>query len=253
MTTDSSEDGDEQSYIAIVRDLTQQRIAREAIDANRQRTEQAHSSRAAFLQLASDELRGPLNGIISLSKLILEQKEARNNPPDHGALVRDIHDCGMKLHSAIDYIVSLAQSDPRQGEEDEPVCLRTTMDSALDEAAIPISAKSLQVHKQYSDQPLVPGLSPSHAMKIVGSLLDYAVSSSKPQGVVAITLTAGITGEMSINIGVDQDELALRNTNREGSLLHDARALAEIFGGSCAVEEEFSGTRRITALLPKHI
>ena len=89
-------------------DLTkkQERTQREAIEANRAKSE--------FLASMSHELRTPLNAISGFADMLLTVDDFRKDPDKVEELLRDIHSSSIHLQSLIDDVLDLARVESGQ-------------------------------------------------------------------------------------------------------------------------------------------
>lgn len=238
-------------YAAILRDRSDQLVAREVVNANKQRVDRAMSARSAFLKLASHELRTPLNGIIGLSKLMLEQVDGKIQPPGYETYVKDIHECGANLHAAIEYVISLADADPEVGGEEPAQCLCPIVDATVAALSDEAKNKGVTFESHCAADSLVAAISPAHATRLIDGLLRYALLAAARDSTIAIVLAPRGGHDVAVDIGLNQHPDDAADALRESALLHASKAMVEVFGGSVDLEDEFQGSRRIAVQLPR--
>lgn len=95
-------------YVAVVRDVTAERAAKEALRRARDKAVEANEAKSRFLANVSHELRTPLNAIIGYSELVAEDLETLGE----GALVSDVKkvgSAGKHLLSLINEVLDLSK------------------------------------------------------------------------------------------------------------------------------------------------
>ena len=156
--------------IAIVRNITRQRLAQDALaeerknlertvdtrtrelrsslgkleDANRQLAE-ANQNRSRLLSRVSHELRTPLNGILGYCDLLL-RVPLENDPDKARRFVSKVEDCGQHLLALINDLLDLAKIDAGAMElELDTVSLQTCLQAVLDMIGGQEAARELKI------------------------------------------------------------------------------------------------------------
>lgn len=91
-----------QSVMAISRDISKQKFAIQAIDEARKKAEEADMLKAAFLQNISHEVRTPLNAIVGFSNVLINDEASRTERMNYLQII--VRNCQILLHVFSDTI-----------------------------------------------------------------------------------------------------------------------------------------------------
>jgi protein-histidine pros-kinase len=252
-----------------IRDVTtRKRLESELKDKNVE-LERASQAKDSFLASMSHELRTPLNAIIGFTGLLLmglpgplnEEQEKQLRTVDRGAkhllsLINDILD------------VAKIQSGKVQLAIEEVDCKAVIQDvvSALRPAAV---QKALDLRVTIPDTTMVARTDKRAITQILLNLVNNAIKFTE-HGVVSLRANSrlvdgsrAITFEISdTGRGIDADELAKlfqpftqvgeRKAEGTGLGLHLSQKLAELLGGSIAVNSEWGKGSTFTLTLVSH-
>jgi PAS domain S-box-containing protein len=93
------------SLLSMIEDITQERMAAEALRNAKELAEAANRAKTTFLATMSHEIRTPLNGIIGMSEVLLHQAMSS----EHAKAISTIHDSGRSLMSLIDDLLDFSK------------------------------------------------------------------------------------------------------------------------------------------------
>lgn len=99
----------ERGALVILRDISEQRRAREELIRAMETAEVANRSKSEFLANMSHELRTPLNAIIGFSEIMQNEMFGPLGSANYADYVRDIHGSGMHLLHVINDILDLSK------------------------------------------------------------------------------------------------------------------------------------------------
>ncbi|MEX2453670.1 MAG: ATP-binding protein, partial [Rhodospirillaceae bacterium] len=99
----------ERGALVILRDITEQRKAREDLVRAMEAAEIANQSKSEFLANMSHELRTPLNAIIGFSEIMQNEMFGPLGSGNYYEYARDIHESGMHLLHVINDILDLSK------------------------------------------------------------------------------------------------------------------------------------------------
>ena len=99
------ESGVLRGYSKVTRDITERRLAEQAVETARREAEAASAAKSLFLSRMSHELRTPLNAILGFGQLL--QLDPRPRPADEREAVARILDAGRHLLSLIDEVLDI--------------------------------------------------------------------------------------------------------------------------------------------------
>jgi two-component system cell cycle sensor histidine kinase PleC len=244
------------------------RLARENA-AHRERAEASNAAKSQFLANVSHELRTPLNAILGFSEILKTKLFGPLGAPQYESYVGDIHESGVLLLNLINDLLDLSKVEAGKFVLQEDVC--DVLDIA--EAAVRVMAERAMkagVTLEQAFAALPPIRADERKIKqIMLNLLSNAVKFT-PQG-GTVRFSAGVDGaggvtftvaDTGIGIAPHQLERVLepfgqvenimtRTHAGTGLGLPLCKALAELHGGTLALESEVGGGTTVTIVLPK--
>ncbi|PHQ56085.1 MAG: hypothetical protein COC16_03905 [Lutibacter sp.] len=167
--------GDEKCFTGIVRDITDEKEAKEKLIVAKEKAEESDRLKIEFLNNMSHEIRTPMNGILGFSQLL--------NNPDLSVEKRTnftsiIQNCGKQLLHIIDDILEISRLGTKQVKViEEEVCLN---DALLELFSIfDIKAKEnktpLYLKKSLSNKQSTIFIDKTKLIKIISNLLENAL------------------------------------------------------------------------------
>ncbi len=237
--------GKETFFTAILRDVTEHKLAKEA-------AEQASRAKSEFLSRMSHELRTPLNAILGFAQLL----EMDSLAPEQRESVQHILKGGQHLLDLINEVLDIARIETgRVALSSEPIPIRDVVRESL-ELIAPLAAQrhiritgSAQVH---------PGhvLADRQRLKqVLLNLLSNAVKYNRQGGSVTLICEdtpqerlrikvhdtgAGIAADKVARLFIPFDRLGIERTGVDGTGIGLAlsKRLVELMDGEIGVESE---------------
>ncbi len=178
------------SVMAVMRDVTEQRMAERALEEARQAAERASQAKSEFLALMSHEIRTPINIMIGMSDLL---QETAVNARQKELLAR-LQGAGNHLIIMVNQILDLSRLETdRLRLETKAVALRVLLAEVMEPFQDIAAAKRLSLQYEiHADVPpwlMVDGL---RLRQILSNLLDNAIKFTDRGGVW-------------LRVGTDQD------------------------------------------------
>jgi two-component system sensor histidine kinase/response regulator len=239
----------------ILRDVTGERLAAEALREAKEAAERAERSKSDFLATMSHEIRTPMNTVIGMTRLTLQTPLA----PRQRNYLEKINAAAKNLLGIINDILDLSKIEAGGFElEDTVFKLETVLESVSAVTAMPAEEKGLEI--AYAVHPSLPKRfrgDPLRLGQVLTNLVGNAVKfTERGEIVVTIELAPGPSGANRVRfsvrdtgIGLDADQIArlfrpfsqaTRDTTRRyggtGLGLAICKRLVEMMGGTIGVE-----------------
>jgi signal transduction histidine kinase/CheY-like chemotaxis protein len=254
-------------YEAAQRELAERVRVEESLREAKDAAEGANRAKSEFLANMSHELRTPLNAILGLSEAVLEKVFGPLTTKQDKSL-RTIHESGQHLLDLINDILDLSKIEAGKMELDiysipvEPICRASLR-------FIKEQAYKKQIQVSFDIAPAITNLEadPRRLKQMLVNLLTNAVKFTPQGGQVGLEITKA-NGYMHFavwdtGIGIAEEDLPRlfrpfqqidsslsRQYGGTGLGLSLVKRLAEMHGGSVAVESEPGKGSRFTVSLP---
>ncbi len=254
--------------MAILRDATPMKEAREAIEAAREASEQASLWKDRFLANVSHELRTPLNAIIGFSEMLGNPELAPKDPSRQREYANIINASGQHLLSLVNTILDMSKIDSGNFEiEPEHFNLAGLIDFCCDVVKLKAEQKKISLTRACPPQ-LREIVADKRACKqILLNIMSNAVKFTPEAGSVAVVVRAdGAFVEIAVSdtgIGVTSKDLARlgdpffqakatydRPYEGAGLGLSIVRGLVALHGGAIRFESAPNEGACVTVRLP---
>jgi signal transduction histidine kinase/CheY-like chemotaxis protein len=244
-------------------------LANERVSALRLIAEEAERARGEFVARVSHEFRTPLNMVIGMVGLMVENPEVYSEelPPDVQMDLEIVHHNGRHLLSMINDVLDLSQADAgRLVLHRELVRLSEIVDSALTVVRPLVEKKRLWLHVDVAGDLPVVDCDPTRIRQVILNLVSNAARFTDAGGItvqavqrdrqIALSVTdtgPGIPAEDAETIFEPfshRSDTLFRDTDGSGLGLSISKRFIELHGGRMWVESELGAGSRFLFELP---
>jgi PAS domain S-box-containing protein len=254
--------------VTVATDVTDQVLARRAIERARESAEEANMAKSQFLRTVSHELRTPLNAISGYADLVLMELRGPVTP-EQRADVERIKRASQHLLGLINDILSFAKLEAGQVELDVGhVALPHTLGEVEALVAPQMAAKALRYASDVRVPELAVRADPERLRQILLNLLGNAIKFTPEGGRIAVTCDADASRVVihvrDTGVGIPREALErifdpfvqvgrdLRApSDGVGLGLAISRDLARRMGGDLTADSRVGEGSTFTLLLPR--
>ncbi len=254
-------------YIAIKKDITNEKKVRKELIAAKEKAEEADRLKSAFLENMSHEIRTPLNAILGFSQLINDDDI---NHEDRERFTKIIETNGTHLLSLIDYVIDMSMIESNQLKIFKKDCdIQSLLKDLYKKHQAEINKKDidfiLNIPENYEKVNIITD--ESRLSQIISNLIDNAIKFTKKGNIEfgykietndKITFYVKDTG-----IGIEKDNQKIifetfrqinnsfsRNFGGMGLGLSISKALVELLEGEILVESKLGKGSKFYFTLP---
>jgi signal transduction histidine kinase len=250
-------DGDAHERVEHLIDQLRERSAE--LEAANSELRRVSHYRSLFLARMSHELRTPLTSILGFSEILLEQEQLSET---QRRFCQKIQDSGLQLQASLNQLVDLSRLEA--GQRDiflQEFFLRETLRDSC--AALARQAQKQQVTLTYdlASADISVVADQGKLRQIIYNFLAWAISRSRPEGVVSIYGHIDDHAQLIMRIEDDgppvenidrvfdiEDSSREANVNELGILI--ARRLVKLLKGKVTLRERESGGLEVTIQVP---
>ncbi len=233
------ENGHPQSYLSVVRDVTDRRAAEQALvfalDKEREtnhRMLELDRAKGEFVSAVSHELRTPLTSIVGYTELLAEAN-ADNLTVDQLRLVERIDRNGERLLHLVEDLLTLARVEDGSFTLDRaPTDLRAAVRASTDEVAHSAHQSRVALHVHLPTDPVVVEGDAGYLERLTLNLVSNAVKFTPTGGAV----------EVRVEALRDVARLLVTDTGMGIPLQEQGRLFERFFRSSLATQHAIQGT-----------
>ncbi len=208
-------DGDatrEAEVVGVMRDVTDRKLAEQALDQARSAAEAADAAKTRFLATMSHELRTPLNAIIGFSEMIAQEQTLMLGAAQRKEYAQLINDSGQHLLSVVNGILDMSKMESGNFEiASEPFAPRASLMHCCNLLALKARENGIDlITDAPQDLPVMTG-DPRAFKQIVLNLVANAIKFTERGGQVAVS--AAVSGSQlalrisDTGVGIAADDL----------------------------------------------
>ncbi len=239
VTAVRDDDGRPQSYLSVVRDVTDRRAAEQALvfalDKERetnQRMLELDRAKGEFVSAVSHELRTPLTSIVGYTELLADDV-SDNLTAEQRQLVERIDRNGERLLHLVEDLLTLARVEDGSLALDRVTTdLRDAVRVATDEVSHAAHQGRVSIQVVVPPEPVLLQGDAAYLERLVLNLVSNAVKFTDDGGAIAVTLS--VCGDVA--------ELRVNDTGMGIPVEEQGRLFQRFFRSSLATEHAIQGT-----------
>ena len=202
----------EAEVVGVMRDVTDRKLAEQALDQARSAAEAADAAKTRFLATMSHELRTPLNAIIGFSEMIAQEQTLMLGAAQRKEYAQLINDSGQHLLSVVNGILDMSKMESGNFEiASEPFAPRASLMHCCNLLALKARENGIDlVTDAPQDLPVMTG-DPRAFKQIVLNLVANAIKFTERGG--QVTVSAAVSGSQlalrisDTGVGIAADDL----------------------------------------------
>ena len=199
-------------FVAIVRNITERRLAEDELLKAKERAEKANRAKSAFLSRMSHELRTPLNAIIGFAQLL----ELEDLSPIERESTEHILKAGRHLTDLINEVLDIARIESgRQNLSPEPVQVRRVLEDTWSLIRPLGTERNIQLKGLVPDECSTYVIADLQKLKqVLLNLMSNAIKYNHDGGTVTLFCTEVRDGILRISIGDTGPGIDIDNRER---------------------------------------
>ncbi|MCK1280500.1 PAS domain S-box protein [Bradyrhizobium sp. 61] len=202
----------EAEVVGVMRDVTDRKLAEQALDQARSAAEAADAAKTRFLATMSHELRTPLNAIIGFSEMIAQEQTLMLGAAQRKEYAQLINDSGQHLLSVVNGILDMSKMESGNFEiASEPFTPRASLMHCCNLLALKARENGIDlITDAPQDLPVMTG-DPRAFKQIVLNLVANAIKFTERGG--QVTVSAAVSGSQlalrisDTGVGIAADDL----------------------------------------------
>jgi PAS domain S-box-containing protein len=252
-----------------INDITIQKQVSNELEAKNEELKKLNEEKNSYFSILSHDLRGPINGFVSLSELMVEEAETLNDPAIL-KMAQIMKKSASNLSLLLDNLLQWAKIQrglvPMQIQK---VSVAKIYHDCLDSVLQSIHQKKISLIKNFDENETIE-IDPNIICTIIRNLISNSIKFTKQGGEIHFNLRKQANNEIEISIednGIGMNQKILDNLfvinhqkNRKGTDgepstgmgLVICKELIEKHGGKLTVESEENKGSKFTLILPSN-
>ena len=203
-------DGRLEKYVAVERDITQQKLVAQKLDAAKRAAEQGARAKSEFLATVSHEIRTPMNGIIGMTDLICDTDLTQ----EQQLYANTIRSSASSLLHLIDDILDFSKLDAAKMKIN---AVDYDLNACLEETVLPFRAMALErslwlVLEIEDDVPQFVHGDDKRLRQVLVNLIGNALKFTEAGGIRMTVSLGGSEFEYKVKDQTQQIDISVRDT-----------------------------------------